>query len=78
VQVGAFASRDNARKLADDLERRGYPAVAVEPGDGPEALFHVRFGRYPDQGAAVHAAEEVSAALGLRYQLVPPPEEPVR
>lgn len=75
VQVGAFAARDNALRLAADLEKRGYPAVTVEEAGGRDAFFHVRFGRYRDQGAAVHAAEEVSAALGLRYQLVPPDGE---
>jgi cell division septation protein DedD len=73
VQVGAFASEANALKLADDLTGRGYPRVRLERGAGDDRLFHVRFGDYPDHAAAVKAGEEVSAALGLRYQIVPPP-----
>lgn len=76
VQVGAFASEANALKLADDLTERGYPRVRLNRGAGGDRLFHVCFGDYPDHATAAKAGEEVSAALGLRYQIVPPPGNP--
>lgn len=66
VQVGAFASEENATKLADDLTGRGYPRVRVEKGDGDD-LYHVRFGGYEDRPGAEQAGERVSAELGLSY-----------
>ena len=73
VQVGAFASQDNALKLADDLNARGYARVRVERGDETPRLYHVRFGNYPDQARASRAGEEVAATLGIDFQIVPPP-----
>ena len=72
VQVGAFSSVENARKLVMDLEARGYPEVMAERGAGSDGLYHVRFGRYPDRLAADKAGLDVSALLGLRYSLVEP------
>ena len=72
VQVGAFSSVANAEKLVRELEQRGYPEVMAERGDEAGALYHVRFGRYPDRRAADQAGLDVSAMLGLRYSLVAP------
>jgi len=72
VQVGAFAQEANARKLADDLTRLGYDGVRIERGTERDRLYHVRFGPFADQTRAERAGEQVSATLGLRYQLVPP------
>ena len=72
VQVGAFSSVENARKLVMDLERRGFPEVMAERGSDADSLYHVRFGRYADRAAADRAGLDVSALLGLRYSLVEP------
>jgi tetratricopeptide (TPR) repeat protein len=72
VQVGAFADRNNALSLAEDLIDRGYSRVRVERGTGEPRLYHVRFGNYPDQSAASRAGEEVSATLGVKFQIIPP------
>jgi TolA-binding protein len=75
LQVGAFASEENALKLADELLRRGFPAARVEKSDPDDGLFHVRLGGYASREEARAAGEKVSAALGLRYQIVPPRED---
>lgn len=72
VQVGAFADQKNALTLAEDLIDRGYSRVRVERGSEEPRLYHVRFGSYPDQSAASRAGEEVSATLGVKFQIIPP------
>jgi cell division septation protein DedD len=72
LQVGAFAAIENARALARQLEERNFTDVRVERSDSSDGLYHVRVGRYSDRNAAEAAGKEVSAALGLRYQIVPP------
>jgi cell division septation protein DedD len=72
VQVGAFTDRKNALTLAEELIDRGYSRVRIEQGTEEPRLYHVRFGNYVDQSAASRAGEEVSATVGVKFQIVPP------
>ena len=65
VQVGAFGSRDNARRLAATLRDDGFE-VHLREGSAAEALSHrVQVGPYPDR----NTAEREAQALADRHEL---------
>ena len=52
VQVGSFASRDNAERLSRDLKAKGFVASVSESRGGGRNLYRVRVGPEADRGAA--------------------------
>jgi DedD protein len=52
VQVGSFASRDNAERLSRDLKAKGFVASVSESRGGGRNLYRVRVGPEPDRAAA--------------------------
>ncbi|GAB4165105.1 MAG: septal ring lytic transglycosylase RlpA family protein [Rhodocyclaceae bacterium] len=66
LQLGAFASRDNAEgfraRLAGELAGYGERLV-VDAGDG---IFRLRIGPYADAGDALRAAGRIAEAFGVR------------
>jgi rare lipoprotein A len=66
LQVGAFASRDNAESL------RARVASAKQPGDLVQLdnLWRVQLGPYESQDEARSAAERLAPALGLKPLVV--------
>jgi peptidoglycan lytic transglycosylase len=64
VQVGAFADRDNANRLKNQLARR-YDGVYVTTLAGRAATYYrVRLGRFPHREQAVQLAQSLTP-LGL-------------
>jgi DedD protein len=59
VQLGSFASRDNAQRLVQELRHKGYTAFASEFHGSARVLYRVRVG--PEQDRA--HAEVVAARL---------------
>jgi len=51
VQLGVFASRENAERLAKQVKGKGYP-VTVHETSGAKHLFRVRVGPEKDRAAA--------------------------
>ena len=64
IQVGAFAARENAVRLATRLQRIHHPAT-VQRGRSPVAPWVVFVGAYPSRGAAEGALIELERA-GLK------------
>jgi DedD protein len=62
VQLGSFASRINADKLAHQLKARGSPVYVISSGSGPSLRYRVRMGPLPDRGAAERAVLKLKAA----------------
>lgn len=56
VQVGSFATRENAQKTASELTDLGYSATVTEDG----GRFQIQLGTYQDQEGALALAEEVT------------------
>jgi DedD protein len=54
LQVGSFASRDNADKLAHQLKAQKYAAYVVSSGSGAAIRHKVRIGPLADRTAAEH------------------------
>jgi DedD protein len=52
VQVGSFASRDNAARLARDLKSAGFAASMSESRAGGKSLYRVRVGPEAERAAA--------------------------
>ncbi len=59
IQVGAFSSKVNARKLGDKLEAKGYTVYIAEAMVNGKSLFKVRVGSY----ATREEAQEQEALL---------------
>ena len=70
VQLGSFASRRNADRLAHSLTRRGF-RMSVSPAKaGARVLWRVRAGPAHDRAGAQHLAARLRA-LGHRGELLP-------
>jgi DedD protein len=72
VQLGSFASRDNAERFASSLRSKGYAAFVAEFRGSDRVLFRVRVG--PEQDRT--RAEAIGARLareGHRGSIAPQP-----
>lgn len=65
VQVGSFASSDNAQGLVDRLRRAGYAANSVTVHEGAATAYRVRVGPELERDAAVRIADELQQQHGL-------------
>jgi DedD protein len=70
IQVGSFASRANADRLANELKGKGFSAFVSEGTSGGKKLFRVRVGPETDKAAAQSLAGRLRAA-GRPGSLVP-------
>jgi cell division septation protein DedD len=71
VQVGSFASRANADRLASRLQGKGFKAFVTEAVGSPK-LYRVRVGPQADRSAAQAMATRLKGA-GHPGTLVAPP-----
>jgi DedD protein len=72
VQLGSFASRDNAERFASSLRSKGYAAFVAEFRGSGRVLFRVRVGPEQDRSRA----EAIGARLareGHRGSIAPQP-----
>lgn len=70
VQVGSFASRDNANGLQKKLKDKGYPAFVYRNASENPPLFRVRVGPYTQQAEAESAAQRLREELRLDVKVV--------
>jgi DedD protein len=71
VQLGSFASHDNADKLARQLKAQGFAVYMLSGGSGASTRHRVRVGPFADRDNAERAAAKLKA-LGQAPSLVPP------
>jgi cell division protein FtsN len=64
VQVTAGGDEERAKRVRDRLASKGFPAAAVQDGEG--GLWRVRVGRWKDRGPAEAMAEKIRKATGLQ------------
>jgi len=74
VQVTALPSGDEARRVADGLQARGYPAFVVPPAPGaaPAAVYRVHVGPYADRGEANRVRDRLETQGQFEPWLVRP------
>jgi len=70
VQLGSFASRDNANRLARSLTRKGFRMSVSPARAGSRTLWRVRAGPAHDRAGAVRLATRLRR-LGHRGELLP-------
>ncbi len=71
VQLGVFASRDNADRLSQELQQKGFRiSVSEVAGSRGRKLFRVRAGPVTDRSAASELAAKLRAA-GAPGSVVP-------
>jgi len=71
VQLGSFASHDNADKLLRQLRAQGFAAFVSSGGSGPSLRYRVRIGPMADRGAAAQTVGKLKA-LGHAASIVAP------
>ncbi|HUY83370.1 MAG TPA: SPOR domain-containing protein [Steroidobacteraceae bacterium] len=71
LQIGSFADRANALRLARKWKARGYAAYVSTEGVGPKAMHRVRLGAFATRADAAAFARKLGAE-GERASLVPP------
>jgi DedD protein len=71
VQLGSFASHDNADKLLRQLKAQGFSAFILSAGSGPSLRYRVRIGPMQDRGAAAQTVGKLKS-LGHVASIVPP------
>lgn len=70
VQLGSFASRDNARRLAGEVSAKGYKTYLLPLQRDGRTLYRVRVGPRPSREAAEKLAGELARA-GYKGQVAP-------
>jgi DedD protein len=71
VQLGSFANRVNADKLARQLQGQGFSVHVVSGGSGASTRYRVRIGPLADRAAAAQAKLKLQS-LGHSASFVPP------
>jgi DedD protein len=71
VQLGSFASRDNADKLLRQLRAQGFSVFILPGGSGSSLRYRVRIGPMADRAAAAQEAAKLKS-LGHVASIVPP------
>jgi DedD protein len=71
VQLGSFASHENADKLARQLKSQGFAVFVLPGGSGSSLRYRVRVGPMADRGAAAQTAAKLKA-MGQSASLVAP------
>ena len=61
VQLGSFASRENADKLAHQLKAQGFAVYISPSGSGASSRYRVRVGPVADRGAATQTAAKLKS-----------------
>ncbi|MDZ7790633.1 MAG: SPOR domain-containing protein [Xanthomonadales bacterium] len=73
VQVGSFASRNNAERLSGQLRGAGYDAFMHEEESGGRTIWRVRVGAYDERDDAERLLEELNEEQGLKGIVVSHP-----
>jgi DedD protein len=71
VQLGSFASRTNADKLAHQLKAQGFSVYVSSSGAGASVRYRVRIGPLSDRGAAAQDVAKLKV-LGHAASIVAP------
>ena len=72
VQVGSFASRENAERLARELKGKGFESHVSESSGNGKRLWRVRVGPEPDRASAAAVGARLRAT-GHSGSVVPMP-----
>jgi DedD protein len=73
VQVGSFASRENAERLTRELKGKGFAATVSESSSKGKRLWRVRVGPEADRAAAVALGAKLHSAGHSGGAVVPYP-----
>ena len=71
VQLGSFASRDNADKLVRQLKGQSFSVYVSAAGSGPAARYRVRIGPLADHESAAQTVAKLKS-LGQAASIVRP------
>ncbi len=70
LQVGAFSTSENAEKLKDSFEQKGYRVEVANKVQNGKSLYKVWVGAYKTHDAALKASKEVKAKYRLNAMVI--------
>ncbi len=70
VQVASLSSRENAKRLVENLKERGHTAFLEQVYVGGKNLFRIRVGPEIDRKRAERMAQEIHKQLNLKGQVI--------
>jgi cell division septation protein DedD len=73
VQLGSFASHDNADKLLRQLKAQGFSAFVSPGGSGASLRYRVRIGPMADRGAALQEMAKLKMSGHVASIVAPVP-----
>ncbi len=71
VQLGSFASRDNADKMVHQMKGQGFAVYVLSSGSGGSQRHRVRIGPLADRGAASQVVTKLKS-MGQPASIVAP------
>lgn len=73
VQLGSFASHENAENLARRLKGQGFAVYVLSGGSGPSLRYRVRIGPMPDRAAATQTVAKLKSLRQAASLVAPGP-----
>jgi hypothetical protein len=70
IQVGAFADPRSAKKVYDQLRRKGYQVRLESPSSTGDRLHRILIGRFSTEQHATWVGEELKKREGISYVIV--------
>ena len=70
IQVGAFASARAAKKIHDQLRRKGYQVRLESPSSTGDKLHRILIGKFSTEQHAIWVGEELKKREGISYVIV--------
>tara|TARA_B100001559_G_scaffold198820_1_gene166318 strand:+ start:598 stop:1371 length:774 start_codon:yes stop_codon:yes gene_type:complete len=70
VQVGAFSSRDNAKRLKLQVSQLGHDVSINNVDSNGKRFFAVRINRYKTKRKAEEVGKEIKSKLGVSYRVL--------
>ena len=70
VQIGAFSSKDNAKRLKLQVSQLGHDVVIKKVDSNDKIYYAVRVNRYKSKTKAEEVGKEIKSKLGVNYRVL--------
>ena len=70
IQIGAFSSKDNARRLKLQVSQLGHDVSINKIDSGGKTFYAVRVNRYKSKRKAEEVAKDIKSKLGVNYRVL--------
>ena len=70
VQIGAFSSKDNAKRLKLQVSQLGHDVVIKKVDSNDKIYYAVRVNRYKSKREAEEIGKDIKSKLGVSYRVL--------